>query len=192
MATSQDTQSPPPSSPVSVMISYSRTDSAFVDRLQRDLEKQGLATWIDRREISGAPKSSRETYDREIRNAIDSARVVLVVISPASVESRWVRQEYTYALQRGKRVIPVLHYGSNITPAVLAHLQSIDLRTDFLDFETSFTQQLKTLVDSIHEDESPEADIRTLSVMISYSHEDRTLVDRLQRDLDGRGFLTWV
>ena len=34
-------------------ISYSRADSAFADKLGEDLEKRGIAVWIDRESIEG-------------------------------------------------------------------------------------------------------------------------------------------
>src|SRR5690348_16918173 len=144
MATPQDVQQPlTPTSPVSVMVSYSRTDSAFVDPLQRDLEKRGFPAWVDRRDIDGGAK-----WDREIRNAIDVAQVVLVVLSPAAVDSKWVRKEYTYALQHGKVVIPLSYYPCDI-PAALAPLQLIDFRPNFFNAQAYYAQQRARLTDTI-------------------------------------------
>jgi hypothetical protein len=64
-------------------ISYARTDSDFVDRLEADLTAQGYSTWVDRRKLEGG-----QVWDAVIRNAIDHCRVVLVVISPDALASQ--------------------------------------------------------------------------------------------------------
>lgn len=36
-----------------IFINYSRTDSAFVDQLEADLQQNGYNTWVDRRKLEG-------------------------------------------------------------------------------------------------------------------------------------------
>jgi hypothetical protein len=125
------------------MVSHARTDSDFTARLRRDLTDQGFSTWMDQRDI---PAGAR--WDAEIRQAIDAAQVVLVVLSPASVASKWVRKEYRYALRRGKVVIPLRYFPCDI-PAMLAGLQAIDFRPTFVNAEAYYAQQFRLLTRAI-------------------------------------------
>jgi hypothetical protein len=86
---------------VDVIISYSRTDSDFVDRLEADLKAHNLTVWVDRRKLEGG-----QVWEADIRNAIDHCRVLLMVISPAALDSHWVTKEYQYALKRHKGSYP--------------------------------------------------------------------------------------
>jgi hypothetical protein len=84
-----------------IVISYSRTDSDFVDRLEADLKAHNLTTWVDRRKLEGG-----QVWEADIRSAIDHCRVLLVVISPDALDSPWVTKEYRYALKRHKEASP--------------------------------------------------------------------------------------
>lgn len=93
-----------------VFISHASADDGFVKELRQTLEGQELTVWADSRELSGGDKLTPT-----IELAIEQARQVLVVLSPQTVNSPWVRREVRKALdvekQRaddGYRVIPVL------------------------------------------------------------------------------------
>jgi tetratricopeptide (TPR) repeat protein len=102
-----------------IFISHATADDAFVADLRRMLEGQGLTIWVDSRNLRGGNK-----LNPAIEQAIQTARQILVVISPQTVNSPWVRQEIKQALaveqQRqddGYRVIPLLLPG--IQPSAL-------------------------------------------------------------------------
>jgi adenylate cyclase len=83
-----------------VFVSYARHDKPRVAALVAALEGQGWSVWWDP-EISPG-----EEFDRKITDAIRGAAVVLVVWSPTSVESRWVRGEAREGARLG-RLVPV-------------------------------------------------------------------------------------
>lgn len=141
MATAQSV--PHASSDVSVMISYSRTDAVFARQLRDDLKDAGFPTWLDTSNIPGGRQ-----WRREIDQAIDEAQVTLVVLSPASMQSKWVRREYTRALRRGKVVIPLDYYPCNI-PASLARLQLLSFRPSFVNTEAFYAQQFQELTTTL-------------------------------------------
>jgi tetratricopeptide (TPR) repeat protein len=106
-------------SPNPVFISHASKDDAFVKQLRDALESQGIAVWVDSRNLRGGVKLAPE-----INTAIDEARQVIVVLSLNTVNSPWVRKEISRALaveqQRkadGYRVIPLLLPG--IEPSAL-------------------------------------------------------------------------
>jgi tetratricopeptide (TPR) repeat protein len=105
--------------PGHIFISHATKDDAFVAHLRQLLESFALTVWVDSRNLRGGNKLAPA-----INQAIEQARQTIVVISPNTVNSPWVRKEINYALEieaqkqdAGYRVIPLLLPG--IEPAAL-------------------------------------------------------------------------
>jgi hypothetical protein len=128
---------------VDVIISYSRTDSDFVDRLEPDLKAHNLSVWVDRRKLEGG-----QVWDAEIRSAIDQCRILLMVISPEALASPWVTKEYQYALKRHKEVIPLRLYPTGDLPPELQRLQWVDFLLT-MNFEATYPAHLQDLIKAI-------------------------------------------
>ncbi len=78
-----------------VFVSYSRNDKARVAPIVAALEAQGWSVWWDPAIAPG------QQFDRMIADELERARAVLVVWTPDSVESRWVRGEARDGADRG-------------------------------------------------------------------------------------------
>ena len=78
-----------------VFVSYARTDKSRVAPLVAALEAKGWSVWWDP-EISPGKE-----FDDEIDSELQAAKAVLVVWTPTSVVSRWVRGEARDAAERG-------------------------------------------------------------------------------------------
>jgi adenylate cyclase len=78
-----------------VFVSYSRSDKARVAPIVAALEAQGWSVWWDPAIAPG------QQFDRMIADELERARAVLVVWTPDSVESRWVRGEARDGADRG-------------------------------------------------------------------------------------------
>ena len=104
--------------------SYCRDDSDFALRLAEDLKAAGAAVWIDQLDIEPGMR-----WDRAVEDALNSCPRMLVILSPASVESDNVRDEISFALRKQKTIIPVLYLECDI-PLRLERHQHIDFRTD--------------------------------------------------------------
>jgi hypothetical protein len=106
-----------------VFLSYSRTDRGLVDRVREDLSARGVNVWSDRRLGLGG------SWLAAISAAIDGARAVVVLATPAALASQWVMREVEAARALGKRIVPVLagetRFGD--LPAALAGLNGVDL-----------------------------------------------------------------
>ena len=63
-----------PSTLSSLFISYSRTDSAFVDRLEGDLQAHNFHTWVDRSELKGG-----QDWPDELEKAIEQCQILLFI-----------------------------------------------------------------------------------------------------------------
>ncbi len=81
-----------------VFISYARSDKARVAPLVAAVEAQGWSVWWDPEIAPG------QEFDDQIERELDAAKAVLVVWTPTSVVSRWVRGEAREAAERGKLV----------------------------------------------------------------------------------------
>jgi adenylate cyclase len=78
-----------------VFVSYARADKARVAPLVAAIEAKGWSVWWDP-EISPG-----QEFDDQIDVALQAAKAVLVVWTPISVVSRWVRGEARDAAERG-------------------------------------------------------------------------------------------
>lgn len=109
-----------------VFISYSRKDDPIMQRVVKSLRKQGIKVWVDNEKlIPGTP-----IWEEEIEKAIISAGAIVVLLSPDSKKSPWVRREVTLADQHSTRIFPVLvrgDPGSSITIRLITR-QYVDIR----------------------------------------------------------------
>ncbi len=93
-----------------VFISYKRDDVTpeFMNELHEQLKLAGLIMWQDTRNISvGA------SWAEEIDTALRSAYAILVLVSPNSTLSPNMIYEWSYALGRGTKVLPLLLDGGS-------------------------------------------------------------------------------
>ena len=120
-----------------VFISYSRKDTEFVERLAADLQTAGLEVWYD---LSGLEGGTR--WGSEIQAAIEQSQFFLVVLSPNSLESKWVQREFLYAEGLNLKIIP-LQYLPCTLPMWLLDLMVIDLQGR--NYERNFDRLIKAL-----------------------------------------------
>ena len=90
-----------------IFVSYSRQDKAQVAPLVASLEAEGWSVWWDPEITPG------EEFDALISRELEGARSLVVVWSPNSVDSRWVRGEARDAADRGV-LVPVRFGGAKL------------------------------------------------------------------------------
>lgn len=112
-------------STATTFFSYSRTDSEFVLKLAKDLRNAGASLWLDQLDIT--PGSH---WDLSIENALNHSVNVVAVLSSSSVGSTNVMDELSYAIEKGKTIIPILITDCAI-PFRLKRLQYVDFREDY-------------------------------------------------------------
>lgn len=79
-----------------VFISYAREDKDFAEKFANALERSAFTVWWDRDIGAG------EAFDKVIEQEIINAHVIVVIWSPDSRESEFVRTEAAEALSRSK------------------------------------------------------------------------------------------
>jgi chromosome partitioning protein len=111
--------------PLRLVLSYSREDAAFVNRLAGVLNRSGLDAWLDTERIRGG-----QDWQDQVQEAIEECDIMLVILSASSVVSRHVKDEFRFALGDGKRVIPLLLNDCKI-PMDLSSFLWVDFTKDF-------------------------------------------------------------
>jgi allophanate hydrolase subunit 1 len=109
--------------------------------LSKALKDRSIGVWLDERELLVG-----DSLTRGIGDAVQSNDFMIVVLSPASVRSEWVRKELAEAMTKEikrKRVVvlPVIYRRCEIPPFL----------TDkkYADFTTDSDSALQVLVRSI-------------------------------------------
>ena len=126
-----------------IFVSYSREDKDKVGPLVKALEGQGWSVWWDPEITPG------DDFEALISQELGSARSVIVVWTPNSVGSRWVKGEARDAADRG--VLAPVRFGGAILP---------------IDFRAIHTTDLDAWVDD-HENEAFASLCKSLSVKMA-------------------------
>src|SRR5262245_60478206 len=84
-----------------IFISYKREEQAIARKLANALESEGWTVWWDPKLRAG------EHFDDVIEKALNEAKCVIVMWSERSVQSQYVKDEATYALEYNK-LVPVV------------------------------------------------------------------------------------
>jgi tetratricopeptide (TPR) repeat protein len=97
-----------------LFLSHSSADDGFVRELRQALADMGQPVWIDSRQLKGG-----DPLWSDITAAIEAAAGLAVLVSPESLQSRWVGKEVQYGIQiqgqRGRDQFPVIPLSLNGT-----------------------------------------------------------------------------
>jgi hypothetical protein len=110
-----------------LFISYSRENRELVERLRQELEQAGLSIWIDKEDL----KVGSVNWEQVLRDAIEGASSVLVMVSPSSRRSPYVNAEIAVAKSAKKTIYPCFIEGDSwvdSAPFELIMTQGLDLR----------------------------------------------------------------
>jgi formylglycine-generating enzyme required for sulfatase activity len=120
-----------------LFVSYSRKDEKFARRLATALSNIGADVWIDIEDIPAGMN-----WSKAIQQGLDSGQVLLLILSPESMASDNVANEWQYYFDHGKPVIPILYKPARVH-FQLNRLQYIDFHTQ--QFDEAFDQLLEEL-----------------------------------------------
>jgi hypothetical protein len=126
-----------------IFISYSRRDQEFVTRLASDLDAQVAGVWFDQSDIQAGQK-----WHDKILEGIQECKAFILVLSPDSMASRYVREEVNKALELSKTIFPIIYRPAEWTgefDALVREIQTLDLRSG------SYMDNFQKLVDGLIE-----------------------------------------
>src|SRR5258708_3494375 len=104
-----------------IFMSYSRQDIDFVRRLASSLDDLGVELWLDIEDIPAGMK-----WSTAITQGLRLSDLMILVISPESMTSTTVEDEWQYFIDKKKPIIPIL-----LRPAKI-HFQLS--RIQYIDF----------------------------------------------------------
>ena len=104
-----------------VFISYSRKDSAIVERFADELGKAGFSVWMD---VNGI--ETGDEFKRNIVTAIKESEVFLFFSSEASNASVWTVKEVNVAVMLQKSIIPIKLDSAMYDDSILFDLAGLD------------------------------------------------------------------
>lgn len=125
--------------PQEAFLSHSSQDHEFATRLADELGRHGVPVWYSRTNLLGA-----EQWHDEIGLALNRCDWFLIVLSPHSVDSMWVKRELVFALQQERfvyRIVPVL-----LQPCGVERLSWTLSALQFVDFQQSFDDGCRALL----------------------------------------------
>jgi hypothetical protein len=102
-----------------IFVSYSHKDTSFVRDMVPALEAEGFSVWWDHVIPPG------KSWDAETARQMSDAKACIVVWSPNSIISDWVKEEATLAKESGK-YLPIL-IGVDHPPIGFRRIQAADL-----------------------------------------------------------------
>lgn len=112
-----------------VFVSHSAQDRAFVEsEIVHLLQRNGIETWYSRDDIQTA-----SIWEKDIRQGLDSCDWFLIVLSPRSAVSEWVKAELHWAMEnRSNCIVPILMERCNPTDfhLMMGRIQHIDFQED--------------------------------------------------------------
>jgi hypothetical protein len=154
-----------------IFLSHSSLDKTFVRRLSTRLKKEGYDVWLDEKELLPGDKLSTKLSD-----AIELSKVILIVISENSLNSKWLQFELELAtrkmVEEGLRLIPIL-IGNVEIPHQLKNII-------YVDFKPGKKSGYKVLLKAL------EAEIPQNDDNISFREQIENI---LEKQFDGRSSL---
>lgn len=123
-------------------ISHSSRDRHFADALAAALERHGITFFYSRRAIRGG-----QDWHDEIGTALARCDHLLVILSPNSVTSKWVKRELLYALREDQ-------YEDHVVPLVIEDCNQKNLSWTLeefqsVDFTGEFEAGVRDLVEAL-------------------------------------------
>ena len=124
-----------------VFLSYSRVDADFTARLAADLKQMGIDCWLDVDQIAAG-----EDWTDAVWAGLKACDVMLLTISPESMESRQVANEWKYYVTTGRPIIPLLWRPAEDIHYQISALQYIDFfNGDYADAVEALRVELERI-----------------------------------------------
>lgn len=121
-----------------IFISYSRRDKQFATRLAQSLTNNGADVWIDMEDIPAGVK-----WSTAIQQGLKTCDIMLVIVSPDSMQSTNVEDEWQYYLDRGKPILPILWRPADMHFQI-NRIQYIDFHSQ--NYETALRQLVEEML----------------------------------------------
>ena len=127
-----------------IFMSYSRREVGFVDDLTHRLEKEGFKIWLDYRSL--VPGTA---WAGQIDKGLDESQVILLVVSKASMASKYVELEWRRVIKETRRIVLVIFEAVDL-PKELEQYEWVDFRGNYEAGIKELVAQLQAPVQEDH------------------------------------------
>ncbi len=161
-------------------MSYSRRDEAVMQRILKFFRGQGIKVWLDNEKlVPGTP-----VWEMEIENAIKGATAIVVICSPDSKNSEWVRREITLAERYRKRIFPILVRGDEDSSISirLSTRQYVDIRQNEEVGIRSLSIEISIYLEELEEQEREEQKRKTAEKRVRKEVEEQARKEREEQE----------
>lgn len=111
-----------------IFVSYSRTDGLIVHKIVDILRESGFDLWIDSTAIQPG-----QDWQKRIFEGLEESQILLLFVSPDSMKSEFVRNEWEAFYTRQKSILPVMLRDAPEVPQQLSRIAYIDFRKGITD-----------------------------------------------------------
>lgn len=126
---------------MNVFISHATADKELASKIAIELKSHGLA--VSHPDVDMA---LGENMALRVGKALEQADAVVVLLSPESTQSEWVRHEIGYALTNPRfqgRLVPVMAKKTERIPWILRDLNILRLPSDSSDLARRIVQRIR-------------------------------------------------
>jgi hypothetical protein len=123
-----------------IFISYKQDDDVrqFIDALSGYLKDEGFDVWWD-------DMLSHGEWRLIIEEKLNTCFVVVPIITPNAKNSLYMTYEWSYALGKGKKVLPIIYAGEHKDfPARLSDFQGVDFRD-----KSTYLKNMRKLINDL-------------------------------------------
>ena len=106
-------------------LSYSRRQLYFAESVALHLQKEGLNIWFDLQQLKAGT-----VWSDELNNGIQESKTLILIVSKASLASKYVEVEWKGVAAKGGQIVLVI-FESVKLPEELIGLPTFDFRTGF-------------------------------------------------------------
>ena len=187
-----------------VFISYHRDDEKAVKRLHDDLQKRGIKTWLEAKDINPGRRKKES-----IHQGIINSDTFIACLSPSFTQDEFCRTQTFLARAYNKQFLPIIinffpPEDKDLSPELkrlgeefkysmrgLEDIHILDFCGNYLSWgEGSYEKNFEKLVESITPTPKPAA-LNSNLTYISFGSRDRSFGLQLAKDIELSRGLTW-
>ena len=140
-----------------VFISYKSEEESIARRIREVLEANGISCWM-------APDSIPvgSNYMKQIPQAIENCKAMVVVISQKSQKSTWVKNEFSEAISKNKLIIPYVIQDCELEDEFAFSLSTMQQVFAWKDEEKALAKIVHDIRESLGEEDSAKVEIKVV------------------------------
>ena len=140
-----------------VFISYKSDEEEYAKRVRNVLEQNGISCWM-------APDSIPvgSNYMKQIPQAIENCKAMIVLVSEKSQHSTWVKNEFSQAISKEKLVIPYVIQDCSLEDEFAFSMSTMQQVFAWKDEESALQRVVKDIREVLGQDSTARVEIKVV------------------------------